>query len=63
MAIMSEENEIIEFELSKELKEKLKGMMFERESSILVANIKSEKKPIRSNVDKSSMKIELFGLP
>jgi Fe2+ transport system protein FeoA len=58
---MTEAYEVIEFELSKQLEEKLRGMFFERQSNILVINIKSEPKsnPLRCNIDISSMKIRL----
>ena len=62
---MTEAHEVIEFELSKELKEKLRGVFYDTDSNVLNVYIKSEESkssPIRCNVDKSSMRntIEQF---
>ena len=61
MAIMAEEHEAIEFELSKELREKLKGVFYDTDNNILNVYVKSESekcksKPLKSKVDKSSMR-------
>ena len=56
---MSEPHEVIEFELSKELKEKFRGIFYDTDSNFLSLYIKSEESksiPIKCNVDKSSMK-------
>ena len=56
---MTEEHEVIEFELSKELKEKLRGVFYDTDSNFLNLYIKSEESkssPLKCNVDKSSMK-------
>ena len=41
---MTEEHEVIEFELSKELKEKLRGVFYDTDSNFLNVYIKSERK-------------------
>lgn len=57
---MTESHEVIEFELSKELKEKLRGVFYDTGSNVLNLYIKSEKSsPLKCNVDKSSMRITL----
>ncbi len=55
---MTESHEVIEFELSKELKERLRGIFYDNEYNILNLYIKSESKssPLKCNVDKSSMR-------
>ena len=61
---MTEAHEVIEFELSKELKEKLRGVFYDTEYNILNVYIKSKsesekskpKSPLKCNVDKSSMR-------
>ena len=60
---MTELNEVIEFELSKELKEKFRGIFYHPDSNVLNFIIKPEKakskskpRPIKWNVDKSSMR-------
>lgn len=54
---MTESHGVIEFELSKELKEKLRGVFYDTDSNILNLYIKSEKSsPLKCNVDKSSMR-------
>ena len=51
-----QEGEVVEFDLSKELKQKFRGIYYDTESNILSIYIKSELSPIKCNVDKSSMK-------
>ena len=46
---MTSQHEVIEFELSKELKEKLRGMFYETDSEFLNVFVKSEYSQIRSN--------------
>ena len=55
---MTEAHEVIEFELSKELKEKLRGVFYDTDNNVLSLYIKSESKstPLKCNVDKSSMR-------
>ena len=56
---MTEAHEVIEFELSKELKEKLRGIFYDTDSNFLNLYIKSEQSkssPLKCNVDKSSMR-------
>ena len=58
---MAEEHEVIEFELSKQLKEKLKGVFYDTDNNVLSVYVKSESeksksKPLKSKVDKSSMR-------
>ena len=58
---MTEPREVIEFELSKELKTKLRGVFYDTDSNSLSVYIKpeslsSDPKSIRYNVDKSSMR-------
>lgn len=61
----SNESEVIELELSNQLKEKFEGVFYDKDNSILNVYVNSEKsKPIvlKSKVDKSSMRntIEQF---
>lgn len=53
-----EEHEVVEFELSKELKEKLRGVFYDTDINVLSVYIKSESKssPLKCNVDRSSMR-------
>ena len=55
---MTEEHEVVEFELSKQLKEKLRGVFYDADINVLNVYVKSEKPepPVKCNVDKSSMK-------
>ena len=57
---MTEAHEVIEFELSKELKEKLRGVFYDTEINVLNIYVKSKSKsnssPLKCNVDKSSMR-------
>ena len=61
----SNESEVIELELSNQLKEKFEGVFYDKDNSILTVYVNSEKsKPmvLKSKVDKSSMRntIEQF---
>jgi hypothetical protein len=52
-----EEHEVIEFELSKQLKDKLKGVFYDTGNNILNIYIKSEKSnALKFKIDKSSMR-------
>ena len=54
---MTEPNEVVEFELSKELKEKFRGMFYHPDSSVLNLYPKpKDSSPLKCNVDKSSMR-------
>ena len=54
---MTEKHEVVEFELSKELKEKFRGIFYDTDSNFLSLYIKSAKSsPIKCNVDKASMR-------
>ena len=58
---MAEEHEVIEFELSKELTRKVERLFYDTDNNILNVYVKSESekcksKPLKSKVDKSSMR-------